>query len=206
MRATVDASRAPRASVTACLWILLAPVVLLPPSAGGQETQTEEAQPPETPVVQPIAASEIPTRAEETNRVFRGIRERIAPSPDVERVRTELAALSVELEAMQREPALRDLSAFSLRALDELDQRWDSADKRVRRLQTALSGRATVLTEQLELARREREPWAMTLAAERENELPEALTQRVRVVLADIDAVRALISERLDIVLTIQLS
>ena len=201
MKASIRMRPSSRSAHLTWLTAMLALFAVLPGVVAAQETETAA---PEPPPIQPISASQIPGRAEETTRVMRSIRDRIAPSPDVERVREALATFVERLDQMKADPALENLSGMGLRGLDELDQNWASAEKRVRGWQTSLAARSTVLGEQLEILRRERAPWDLTYETRNQETLPEVLVARVQSVRNEIDAVRELLNGRLDDVLTLQ--
>mgnify|MGYP001818917078 CR=1 FL=1 len=204
MRALIHRDSTARPASADWFAVLLALLVLLPTFAAAQESKPAETTEPETPPVQPISAAQIPGRAEDTTRIMRSIRERMSPSPDVERIRESLTGFVDRLEQMKADPTLENLAGLGLRGLDELDQSWSSAAKQARGWQTALSARSTALGEQLELLRSERAPWQLTYETRSEQTLPDALVARVQSVLAEIEAVRKLLNERLDDVLTLQ--
>ena len=185
--------------------------LLLTLAAAGVHAQDKPAEETATPAesAQPAATSipagQIPTRAEETTRTLRAVRDRLGPSEAVEAVRKEMQAFGETLDAMEQSEALNELERLGLRALDELRINWDSADRRLRRLQATLSTRSAELEAQIAILDATKQPWQMTIDDRSATGLlPDALADRVRATLGEIKVVNDLVRERLDAVLTLQ--
>ena len=175
---------------------------------GAQDKPADESTtqaPPNEPAATTIPAGQIPSRAEETTRTLRAVRDRLPPSPAVESVREQMEAFAEELDEMEKDKALEELPRLGLRALDELRTNWSSAKRRLQTLQSALSRRSGELEEQIAILEATKEPWQLTIDDRSATGLlPDALADRVRATLKEIDGVNDLVRERLDAVLTLQ--
>ena len=168
------------------------------------EESAKEAPPAEAAATT-IPAGQISSRAEETTRTLRTVRDRLPPSPAVESVRKEMETFAKELDAMEQDKALEELPRLGLRALDELRTSWAVANRRLQSLQAALSTRTVELENQIAILDATKQPWQLTIDDRSATGLlPDALADRVKATLREIDGVNDLVRERLDAVLTLQ--
>ena len=186
-------------------WLIAMLAALLATTAFAQEDPKPETPPaPEPAAPQKIVASEVPVRAAGVSTELRKIRERVAPSDNVDEVMQQFQDRSENLQALFEAPELARLEYQSARVIDNLHQVWVAERNLLTDWQAGLQTRVGALSRERERLLELRAPWRLTLEQAGENELPDAIVERLRSTLADIDAVDKAILDRRNLILTAQ--
>ncbi|HSF14362.1 MAG TPA: mechanosensitive ion channel domain-containing protein [Vicinamibacteria bacterium] len=166
-----------------------------------EPAQTEPTSQQEAPVA--ISISEIPRRAEESTVRLDEIERTVPADPGVEVIAAELPGWTRLLDEEQAEVERRDLSAMSLRDLNEAQNRWLSLSAQVDGWLGELEVRSTAMGSALEEIRGLEEVWSTTQQAAT-GDLPGPVRDTIANVLARADNVERAVLERLSVVLSIQ--
>jgi small-conductance mechanosensitive channel len=177
--------------------VLLAQEQQQPPA-----TQADTVAIPSGP--QPIAATDIPQRAEEATAILREIRAGLVSDSAVASIDSALQSL-VETISEQRDGLSQGrLTTLYLSELEDLDQQWLSYQSTLDQGRGTLESQTQSLNEQRTRLAEMRGSWQLTSDSAPAEELPEALVERVRSQLSDIDAVDAQVRRPRDRLLTLQ--
>jgi len=161
--------------------LVLGIAALLPGEPGAQmtgskSTQTEPSPTPEEPKgPQPIPASQISIKSDETNELLRSMRERPEPDPDIEAIREMLPKSLGELQDLLGETEGRLKGTVSSRTLEDLERRWSRYKQRVDDWQTTVNRRAQALDRDLETLQELRMSWETTRNGAKDAGLQDAL-------------------------------
>ncbi len=170
---------------------------------GAQDTaRADTVQAPPPP--QPIPASEIARRSQETNQRLREVRSRLTAEPAVEGIAERLPQLIDSLQELHADPASQDPEGLSRRRLGNLRQAWEAYDRRLEGWQTTLANRSDELEGARRTLERLRATWEATAERADSLDLPEATVGQVRSVLQAIEGVRTELRSRLQVVLSLQ--
>jgi small-conductance mechanosensitive channel len=169
-----------------------------------EEAKEPTAEPTAPPPVEKIAATAVPERAATVSATLRQIRERISPESDVDEVMRLFEERNSNLEEQFNAPELSKLDYQSARMLDNLNQTWIAERNQLSEWARAIQKRVEVLSGELVGLRALAEPWQLTLDQQEADELPDAIADRVRSTLADIDSTIDDVRKRRNILLTAQ--
>jgi small-conductance mechanosensitive channel len=173
-----------------------------------QEQQQPPAAPTDTAAApsgpQPIAATDIPQRAQETSTILREIRAGLASDTLVAEI-DSLLQDGVQTVAEQRQGLTRDrLAAMFLGELEDLEQQWRQYQSTLEQWRGTLESRTQSVDEQRSRLIDLRESWQLTSDSAAAQELLAALVERVRSQLSEIDALDAEVRRPRDRLLTLQ--
>jgi small-conductance mechanosensitive channel len=186
---------------------------LLAPAPGGpaaqtpntKTTQPEPTPPPEEPKgPQPIPASQISIKSEETAEVLRSMRERPDPDPEIEAIRQALPKTLGVLQDLLGETENRIKGTVSSRTLEDLERRWSRHRQRVEGWQSTVNRRARALDRDLETLLDLRASWEITQEGAAEAGLQEALLEVVNNSLESIREVESKFDSRRSELLSVQ--
>lgn len=187
------------AGLLGTLWhgVLLAQEQQQPPA-----TQADTVAVPSGP--QPIPVTDIPQRAEEATAILREIRAGLVSDSAVASIDSALQSL-VETISEQRQGLSQDrLATLYLSELGDLDQQWLGYQSTLDQGRGTLESQTQSLNAQRTRLAEMRGSWQLTSDSAAAEELPEALVERVRSQLNDIDAVDAEVRRPRDRLLTLQ--
>jgi potassium efflux system protein len=179
--------------VTAVLFWLAAQVVVLSPAPaisqipGTAQKQTEAPAPEKPEGPQPIPASQISIKAEETAQVLRSLRDRPEIDPSIRKINEALPAMLGRLQDLLGETENRLKGTVSTRALEDLERRWSRRRDRVHGWQSTVNRRAQDLDRDLQTLQDLSASWEVTLETAGDTGLPDALREVARASRASIE-------------------
>jgi small-conductance mechanosensitive channel len=192
------------ARLLAVAWILAA-VVAVPLNA--QETGAGETTPPaaEKPAgPQPIPASQISLKAQETEAALKEMSDRPAPQPSITKIGEDITVTLGELHALQGLTDKMLEESFSVREFEDSERRWAREVERINTWKSQVQKRAQDLDRDLETLQRGRAIWEVTLVSATEAGSQDALIEVIRAELASIAALEEQFGGRRAELLTIQ--
>jgi hypothetical protein len=193
------------AALLAGALVVLAPGDPAAQVAGTKIAQPEQASPPEEPKgPQPIPASQISIKSEETAEVLRSMRERPDPDPEIAAIREALPKSLGELQDLLGETENRLKGTVSSRTLEDLERRWRRHRQRVEGWQSTVNGRAQALDRDLETLLKLSASWEITKGGASDAGLQEALLEVVDMSLASIRELEQKFSARRSEILSVQ--
>jgi small-conductance mechanosensitive channel len=184
-------------------------VLLFPVTADSQIPGTTQ-KPPETPAVeepkgpQPIPASQISIKSQETAEVLRRLRERPDPDPDIQKINEAVPATLGELQELLTETRNRLKGTVSARDLEDLERRWSRHRDRVESWQSTVNRRAQNLDGDLQTLQELRASWETTQESAGETGLQDALLEVVTNSLASIEEADKRFNTRRSVILVVQ--
>ncbi len=157
----------------------------------GTSTAKTEAPPPkdEPTGPQPVPASKISIKAEETSEVLRSLRDRPDPDPDIIPISEALPALMGQLQDLLEETEARLKGTVSSRGLENLERRWHRHEQKISGWVSTVNARAQSLDRDLETLQELRLAWEVTRDGGTDAGLQEALLE---IVNQSIESIREL--------------
>jgi len=172
---------------------------------GLKSTQTEPSPAPEEPKgPQPIPASQISIKSEETNELLRSMRERPEPDPDIEAIREMLPKSLGELQDLLGETENWLKGTVSARTLEDLERRWRRHKQRVEHWQSNVNRRAQALDRDLETLQELRISWETTRDGAKDAGLQDALLEVVNSSIASVKELENRFGDSRSAVLSVQ--
>ena len=162
--------------------VLLACLLLAAPGAAQESTPTPA--PSATPAAIPIP--EIASRAEETTTRLRVITGSLQPSPDVQAIDAESAALATRIDARARDHAAALESGPALRALAQMTTSWQTERGTLSGWSDTLTWYANEQEKQIRELASLTDGWNATLEQARAANAPPPVIDRIQEVLASI--------------------
>jgi small-conductance mechanosensitive channel len=180
--------------------VLLACLVLAAPGAAQETTPTPA--PSATPAAIPIP--EIASRAEETTTRLRVITASLQPSPELEAIDNESAALATRIDARARDHASALESGPALRALAQMTTSWQTERSTLAGWSDTLTWYANEQENQIRELASLTDGWNATLEQARAANAPPAVIDRIQEVLAGIRDTRRAVEKYRAQILTLQ--
>jgi small-conductance mechanosensitive channel len=173
-----------------------------------QEQQQPPAAPTDTAAApsgpRPIAATDIPQRAEETTTILREIRAGLVSDTLVAEI-DSLLQVAVQTVAEERQRLAPDrLAGMYVGELEDLEQQWLRYQTTLDQWRGTLESQTQSVDEKRARLTDLRESWQLTSDSAAAQELPAALVERVRSQLGEIDALDAEVRRPRDRLLTLQ--
>jgi hypothetical protein len=178
--------------LTAALVLLAVQIVLFFPAMAVSQIPGTAQKPAEQPPVeepkgpQPIPASQISIKSQETAEVLRRLRERPDPDPEIQKINEALPAVLGELQELLTETRNRLKGTVSARDLEDLERRWSRHKDYVDGWQSTVNRRAQNLDGDLQTLQELRASWEITQESAGETGLQDALLEVVKSSLASI--------------------
>ncbi len=175
---------------------------LIGPEAAAQETSAAQAPaqtsaeapaqaPPSAPEVVAIPLVEISQRAEQTTLILSKTTEALSQSANIARIEEQLPEIQESIQN-RRESLVRTLGIGGSRGrIAEAADEWNQTHAMITRWRQALTPKLNDIKVSVELLDRERQTWKLTRDAAVEAAAPEAILDRVRSTLDQIDHVGA---------------
>jgi small-conductance mechanosensitive channel len=188
---------------------LLAAALLLAGSASSQPPQPPAAQPPPAEKAEekppgPIPIPEIAIRSEQDTNLVRGLETGLATDAVVDAIARELPGI-VDAQVTLVDDTNRMLEQGPRRRVVEtLEASWQTAREQATSRNESLTKRADAVEAAIGRLARLREEWQRTAEAARESRAPQTLVERVRSTIAQIDASRKSLENRLTTILELQ--
>jgi len=170
------------------------------------ESGAVEPQPTPSEAAAPVAWSieAIPVAASDSETRLREHRAALAPVAEVGEIEQQLTELQSTLDELAQQSEATDPGAYSLRALGDLRQQWQTKKRLLEGWGNVLDSRlqtmGAIRLELDDLAER----WRLTVEFDRSEELPESLHERIGQVQADTSDTQSMLAARLEVVLTLQ--
>jgi len=192
------------ATLVACALIASMPIAVGSQNTSGTP-QTKDAPVAEEPKgPQPIPASQISVKSEETSEVLRSLRDRPEPDPDIQQILEAIPAAMGELQDLLGETELRLKGTVSARALEDLDRRWSRHKQRILGWLSTVNKRAQALDRDLETLQQLRATWEVTEQSAGEAGLQDAQVEVVRGAVSSVVEMENLFGDRRSEILTVQ--
>jgi len=164
---------------------------------GVTTTQSEAPPPKDEPTgPQPIPASKISIKAEETTEVLRSLRDRPDPDPGILPISEALPALMGQLQDLLEETEARLKGTVSSRGLENLQHRWNRHEQKISGWLSTVNARAQSLDRDLETLQELRLTWEITRDGGAEAGLQEALLEIVNASIESIQELEDKFGER----------
>ncbi len=179
-------------------------VLAAPTKASQQGAETPKPAPPAPEPNQPIPLPEVADRAEELDRLLLDFAKDLAPSPEQVAADTSIQEQSAEIA--QRAPQLSVLLAGTPSPLElqEEDRYWSTLRQQYTSYRKLLTARAAKLQDQVRVLDEKKTQWQATLAQIKSRKGIEAVVDRVKRVLKDIEHYRVQVQAELNRVLNRQ--
>jgi len=190
------------------LWMVLSFTPLFAHTSQSEDTKQQE--PAETEVrqeespLEPIPSSEITLRSEGTNAELNKIRSVLNPDPRIANIRREeLEFLDVLNKSKENFQAI-DIEGLSLKQLYEIRDEWQIHRMGVNTWHEAVAVRSETLeSKNVELDQIQK-LWELTRISAAEQNYPNALKERINLILGEIGEVEKRLQERLEEVFSLQ--
>jgi potassium-dependent mechanosensitive channel len=170
-------------------------------------TPQPQAQPVPTPSLaaeQAIQLPQIVARAEELNLLLREMTERLAPDPVLNSIDQSLLSQEELIRARQRETDELIAAAPTLTELQGLEQDWQANKNQYAAWRKTLTDRVKVIEEDVRSLADQQAQWEATLNQIQDPNAIEAVFDRIRTALSEIQAARSRANERLTLLVTLQ--
>ena len=186
---------------------ILCMLALAPALASAQDEPAEGEGTEEEVVeeeVEALPTAEIGPRLEETIRGLQDAAPHLRRQREVRAIERSMESFQAEIERLRGQPALRRLDSLSPGSLKDLEREWLRVRSRLDQWQAVLESRSSTLTEERQRVVRAKHTWQLTLDAERDDPLPEALTERIETAQELIARVESRLDRRLEEVLALE--
>jgi hypothetical protein len=184
--------------------IALPSASVLAQQVGGATQQTEPPAVEKPAGPQPIPASQISIKSEETAEVLRSLRDRPDPDPEIQKINDALPTTLGELQDLLEETGNRLKGTVSGRDLEDLERRWSRHRDQIYGWQSTVNRRARELDRDLQTLQELRASWEITDQSAAEIGLQDALVAVVRSSLASIAEADKRFGGRRSEILTVQ--
>jgi len=170
-----------------------------------QESQEKPIEPVQKEAVpEVILAPDIVVQAQKVSADLHLIQGLLHPSPAVEKVEADFDSLMDSIKQANQEFEALDLEHLSFRKLNQIQDQWQSYRFQVETLQSTIVDRS----QQLEAKRIDlsaiKDTWGRTQVVALQDEYSEALQERIKAVLFEINNVEQELRERLEAVFSLQ--
>ena len=162
------------------------------------------AQTPAPSPEQGIPLAELVTRVEQVKQPLREITRRSSAKAAQEVLAGQLLTVEEHVKAQSEQLTERLTAMTSLYELRELERGWNLHQEQIRRWQKSLADQLTQAESDLRWLRGEQDKWASTFDQVSDTDLLEGVFDRVRSVLAELQAVQPLAQEHANRLLALQ--
>ncbi len=151
-----------------------------------------------------IPLAEVASQAAQVSNFLRTLHTQFAPSPEIEKIRKELADVRERLEArLQRTMKLLQAQP-TMKMLQAEEQLWQKSQSEMGDWLNRLTQRATQLEVTLGLLANLQKSWLETLDSARSGQAPEAVIQQITEILPAIEATQITLQTQRSAVLDLQ--
>ncbi|MDH5271997.1 MAG: mechanosensitive ion channel [Gammaproteobacteria bacterium] len=166
------------------------------PGLAAAGTPAETAPGPATP--EPIAAGDIPMRADEDERFTQDVLVRARQHDSGRKLGTELDAITTGILNLSQASKQEDLQQLSVIQLESLENHWRFYDRELTDWRRDLDRITNPYTEDAAQLAQKHAVWEATLAALAEGGVTSALSDRVKVILGQIALAERALAEPMD--------
>lgn len=158
----------------------------------------------QTPPEQGIPLLEIATRAEQMKRPLRELAARQSPNSELEPIVSQLNIEEARLNAQAKQIQERIAATPTLYELRELERDWRMRGQEISRWLELLTQQAAQAEADLRWVNEERSRWAATLNQISDSDALEAVFERIRTTLAELQRIQPQVENRLSRLLSLQ--
>jgi small-conductance mechanosensitive channel len=172
------------------VWPLLAVLAVLPPTCGGEAAESAPAPivPPVGPPSAAIPLAEVATRAAEVSELLRALTTPLAPSVEIETIKTRLPEVRRQIDLDLETAASLLRGQPTLDVLETQHQVWQRRQFQTTAWLNVLTRRATLLEEALDRLAVMRKTWRQTRTAAEASRAPGPIVRQIDAALAAIEA------------------